>query len=266
MSVLIKEADVDDRPYYYRLRGKTLGPFDLRQMRQRVAAGQVGKRSALSRDNLDWATGDTFPELFVAERRGPPPSEPTERLTPSAEPWYCQMNGVQQGPHDLAVIQQFVQLGTLSADDYVFKSGQPTWTRVRETAELVHLLVRSPSDQGGRAGGEAPFGEVFCRECGTSLRRAAVICPTCGVPTGAGTFGTTAAQEEKSKSVAALLAFFVGVFGIHHFYLGNVVQGVLYLIFSWTLVPALIAFIECIVFLVMPKSTFDAKYNRRITK
>ncbi len=47
----------------------------------------------------------------------------------------------------------------------------------------------------------------------------------------------------KSKSTAALLAFFLGGLGIHRFYLGQNGVGILYLLFCWTFIPAFIAFL-----------------------
>jgi len=55
--------------------------------------------------------------------------------------------------------------------------------------------------------------------------------------------------SEKSKIVAALLAFFLGDLGIHKFYLGQNKQGVIYLlltlIFSWTFIVPVIITIIC---------------------
>lgn len=65
----------------------------------------------------------------------------------------------------------------------------------------------------------------------------------------------------KSKTTATVLAFFLGGFGIHRFYLGQTGLGILYLVFCWTFVPALIALIDFIGFLLMSKETFDQKYN-----
>jgi TM2 domain-containing membrane protein YozV len=65
----------------------------------------------------------------------------------------------------------------------------------------------------------------------------------------------------KSKIVAALLAFFLGGFGIHKFYLGEGVAGVIYLLFCWTLIPGIIAFFEFIGLLLTSDQVFDAKYN-----
>jgi len=66
----------------------------------------------------------------------------------------------------------------------------------------------------------------------------------------------------KDKTTAALLAFFLGGFGVHRFYLGQTGLGFLYLIFCWTFIPIFIGFIDFIVFLTMSKEAFDAKYNR----
>lgn len=65
----------------------------------------------------------------------------------------------------------------------------------------------------------------------------------------------------KSKSTAALLAFFLGGLGIHRFYLGQNVMGILYLVFCWTFIPALIAFFDFFVFIFMSENRFNYKYN-----
>jgi TM2 domain-containing membrane protein YozV len=65
----------------------------------------------------------------------------------------------------------------------------------------------------------------------------------------------------KSKSTAALLTFFLGGLGIHRFYLGQNVIGILYLVFCWTFIPALIAFIDFFIFIFMSESRFNYKYN-----
>lgn len=81
----------------------------------------------------------------------------------------------------------------------------------------------------------------------------------------------------KSKKVAAALAFFLGMWGAHRFYLGQRFWGIVYfLAFFFCLVLtieeggpffaplAILAFIESILLLVMPQNEFDAKYNSGI--
>jgi len=52
-------------------------------------------------------------------------------------------------------------------------------------------------------------------------------------------------RARKDEVIGVLLALFLGGIGIHHFYLRRDGLGLLYLIFSWTGVPMVIAWVEC---------------------
>ena len=97
---------------------------------------------------------------------------------------------------------------------------------------------------------------MFCKKCGADVGDAK-FCPKCG----------EAVNDERSvdepcyveegqpvkyvnKIAYVLLAFFLGGLGIHRFYAGKVLSGVIYLVFCWTMIPGLIAFIEFIVALI----------------
>ena len=58
-----------------------------------------------------------------------------------------------------------------------------------------------------------------------------------------------------SKIAYVLLALFLGGLGIHKFYAGKTAAGVLYLLFCWTLIPGILAFIEAIIALFKPADT-----------
>ena len=62
------------------------------------------------------------------------------------------------------------------------------------------------------------------------------------------------------KVVYALLAIFLGWLGIHKFYAGKPVQGVLYILFCWTYIPGIIGFIEGIVALTKHSGPDDIIY------
>ena len=52
-------------------------------------------------------------------------------------------------------------------------------------------------------------------------------------------------STRKSDVVAILLAFFLGSFGAHKFYMGETGWGILYLCFCWTFIPHIVSFVEC---------------------
>ena len=73
--------------------------------------------------------------------------------------------------------------------------------------------------------------------------------------------GSAPISRTKSKVVAFLLAWLLGGIGGHKFYLGRTGQGLLYLVFCWTFIPAAIAFIEGIIYITMSDERFWQKYG-----
>ncbi len=71
-------------------------------------------------------------------------------------------------------------------------------------------------------------------------------------------------QEQGVNKVAlVLLTFFLGGIGAHKFYLGKYVQGVIYFLFSWTLIPSLVAFIEFIIYAFTSDERLQEKYTAK---
>ena len=114
------------------------------------------------------------------------------------------------------------------------------------------------SNQGTTPG----YSTKYCHACGQVVDARAEICPKCGVrqPDVAGPNGG-GHREQKNKLVAALLALLLGGIGAHHFYLGRPILGVIYLLFCWTFIPALIAFIEGLVLLCTSDKAFAQRYS-----
>ena len=67
----------------------------------------------------------------------------------------------------------------------------------------------------------------------------------------------------KNKVVAGILAILLGDLGIHKFYLGKIGMGILYLLFCWTGIPAIVGLIEGILYLVADDATFQSKYCKK---
>ncbi len=64
----------------------------------------------------------------------------------------------------------------------------------------------------------------------------------------------------KNKYVAGILAILLGDLGIHKFYLGKIGWGIVYLLFYWTGIPAIVGLIEGIIYLCTDEETFQVKY------
>ncbi len=95
----------------------------------------------------------------------------------------------------------------------------------------------------------------YCSGCALLIHRTAAICPRCGARQAG-----SASTGEKSKIAAGVLAILLGGLGVHKFYLGQTGLGILYLVFFWTFIPALVAFVEGIIYLTMSDDAFEAKY------
>lgn len=63
-----------------------------------------------------------------------------------------------------------------------------------------------------------------------------------------------------NRILAGLLAIFCGTIGLHKFLLNKNMMGILYILFSWTLIPTIIGVVEGIKYLMMNDSEFAEKY------
>lgn len=66
----------------------------------------------------------------------------------------------------------------------------------------------------------------------------------------------------KNKVVAGLLAILLGGLGIHHFYLGSTMAGVVTIVACCGF-SGVLGLVEGILLLMMSDAEFDAKYNAR---
>lgn len=75
----------------------------------------------------------------------------------------------------------------------------------------------------------------------------------------------TAPTRGKEKVVAGILGILLGGLGVHHFYLGSTMAGVIELIATFVTcgVAALVGLVEGVLLLVMSDEEFNQRYNRR---
>jgi len=69
-------------------------------------------------------------------------------------------------------------------------------------------------------------------------------------------------DNKKDKTIAGILAIFFGSFGIHHFYLGNGVMGLLHLCFCWFPVTWIVGIIDAVQLFSRSQQDFDRVYNK----
>lgn len=125
---------------------------------------------------------------------------------------------------------------------------------------------------------------VLCPQCGAPAQEGAAKCEYCGAAIAQQAQPAQTAQPVqqvvyvqqntanperanwpiKSKIVAGILAILLGGLGVHKFYLGQTGKGILYLIFCWAYIPAILSFIEGIMILCSNDENFQIKYKCRI--
>jgi TM2 domain-containing membrane protein YozV len=83
------------------------------------------------------------------------------------------------------------------------------------------------------------------------------MCVKCGVGLKGGSSGTGG----KKKTTAGICAILVGGVGVHKLYHGSWGWGILYILFCWIYIPAILGVIEGIIYLTMDDAKYDDKYN-----
>lgn len=115
---------------------------------------------------------------------------------------------------------------------------------------------------------------IQCPECSESISNQSASCNNCGLPIAnispfkavppplpTNNYTTIVHVNRKSKGVTVLLALFLGGFGIHKFYLNQIFWGILYLVFCWTFIPAIISLFEVVILLFMNESEFNRRFD-----
>jgi membrane protease subunit (stomatin/prohibitin family) len=83
--------------------------------------------------------GQMFNQQATSQGSGGPPPLPG-----SGAQFFVAVNGQQQGPYTLTVLQQMVQQGTLTRDSLVWRQGLAAWVKAGDASELNALFGATP--------------------------------------------------------------------------------------------------------------------------
>ena len=106
---------------------------------------------------------------------------------------------------------------------------------------------------------------IKCRECGSMISENATVCPKCGHPLNyvsstPPNYMVNNYKPSKSKTTAGILALFFGGIGIHYFYCGKPIPGLVFILFCLTGIPSIIALIQAIMMFTMTDEQFNYKF------
>lgn len=102
---------------------------------------------------------------------------------------------------------------------------------------------------------------IYCRGCGKQIHKTAPTCPSCGAVQASELHD---GGDLKTQTAAGLWCVFLGQFGAHWFYLGRTVAGVLSLLFFWTAIPGIIAFVNGLQIAYGDRYVWAKKYNNGV--
>lgn len=133
-------------------------------------------------------------------------------------------DGQVYGPVDIHTLQRWCQEGRLSPDTNLIDPNDGRVFAARHLPQLSGFFAQS-----------APFGSSPQGSLGP-------MTPGFNAPyaSGYGQYPVNTGTSPKSKTIAVVLAFFLGMFGIHRFYLGHTQSGL-----AMLLVGVILPFVTC---------------------
>jgi len=142
----------DDRQFYIRFRGRTLGPFGVEKLMSLRARGQFSRAHEVSTDKQHWSPASILDEI-LAPAQGAPQARgsanrvanevasrnleeaPAKPSMPGAN-WHFNIGGELNGPVSIVDLRAMIHSGKLHTTDFVWKDGMPEWVPISQIPEL----------------------------------------------------------------------------------------------------------------------------------
>lgn len=136
-------------PYYARVRGKVVGPFDEARLHALIKQGRIGRTHEISEDKTTWKRADEYDNLFPAAEPYESPNADTQVETQPqapAEPavqWYYSLDGKQPvGPVDESLILDCIRQGVVNEDTLAWRAGDESSARLASFHEFASFFTQ----------------------------------------------------------------------------------------------------------------------------
>jgi TM2 domain-containing membrane protein YozV len=233
-------------PYYVRMQGKVFGPLEMDRLKELALSGKLSRIHEISEDQMNWKVASKFTEVFESKN---------ERATAAKATAIQRKTGANSENNNDGGEQSIDGTG----------SSRPPGTK--QVSEW-HYAVD------GAELGPVTLSDLQSLIRHRSLKRDDLVwktsmaqwAPAKHIPELVSLFSSPTGfgdRSTKSKLTAVLLALFLGSLGIHHFYLGNTVRGIVVVVlFFLTLgiVSSIVALIEAIVMACTSDESFERKW------
>lgn len=109
--------------------------------------------------------------------------------------------------------------------------------------------------------------DIDCPQCSKKIHLNSVTCPQCHAVQGFEALsGVDPDIHIKNQKLAVWFSVLFGCLGLHKFYLGQHLKGCLYFIFSWTLVPMIVGWVDAVHTFKMSPFNFQQRYCRKVSQ